>query len=147
MNKFLLSIRILTFAGLLLWVAGLPAGEAGLAFDGGWIRPLPPGMKMTAAFGLLRNAGTEAIEVTSFASPQFADVSLHRTQLVDGVSRMREVPVLELAAGETLALEPGGYHLMLMMPVGPLSTGQTVTVEMTASDGRSFAFDVTVERR
>lgn len=147
MKKFMQSIRILSFAGLLLWVAALPAGEAGLAFDEAWIRPLPPGMKMTAAFGLLRNEGTEAIEVSSFTSPQFADVSLHRTQLVDGVSRMREVPVLEIAAGETIALEPGGYHLMLMMPVGQLAAGQSVTVGMTASDGRSFHFDVTVERR
>jgi copper(I)-binding protein len=147
MKKFLLSIRMLSFAGLLLWAAASPAEEAGLAFDEAWVRPLPPGMKMTAAFGLLRNEGTEAIELTSFASPQFSDVSLHRTQLVDGVSRMREVPVLGIAAGETIALEPGGYHLMLMMPTGQLAAGQTVTVEMTASDGRSFYFELKAERR
>jgi copper(I)-binding protein len=138
---------MLACTGLLLWVALLPAGDAGLAFDQAWVRSLPPGMKMTAAFGLLRNTGTEAIEVTSFASPQFGDVSLHRTQIVDGVSRMREVPALEIAAGDSIALEPGGYHLMLMMPTEPLPAGQAVTVEMTASDGRSFDFDVPVERR
>jgi hypothetical protein len=70
-----------------------------------------------------------------------------RTITQRGVSRMREVPVLEIAAGESITLEPGGYHLMLMMPIGPLATGQTVTVEMTTPEGASFEFEVPVERR
>ena len=133
--------------GLLLCMCTVAAAEQNLAFHAAWVRAMPPGMKMTAAFGRLHNAGMETIELTAFASPQFGDVSLHRTQLVDGVSRMREVPVLEIAAGESITLEPGGYHLMLMMPIGPLATGQTVTVEMTTPEGASFEFEVPVERR
>jgi len=104
-------------------------------------------MKMTAGFGMLSNPGPAAIEITSFASPSFADVSLHRTERVGGVSKMREVPALSIAAGATVALEPGGYHLMLMMPSGEIQPGHTVVLEMATADGRSFSFELPVERR
>ena len=134
--------------GVVLQCAGaLAADGAGLLFESGWVRGLPPGMGMTAGFGRLHNIGEEAIELVSFSSPQFGDVSLHRTEHIDGVSRMRAVPSLVIAAGESVALKPGGYHLMLMMPAGPMPEGQTVTLEMKAADGRVFHFAVRVERR
>jgi len=66
---------------------------------------------------------------------------------VDGVSKMREVPELSIEAGSSVVLEPGGYHLMLMMPIGDIQPGQVVTINMTASDGRSFSFELPVVRR
>jgi len=124
-----------------------PREEAGLAFDNAWIRPLPPGMKMTAGFGLLRNPGNESIQIVSFTSPEFGDVSLHRTEMTDGVSKMLEVSSLSVGAGETATLEPGGYHLMLMMPAVEIQPGHTVTIEFDTADGRRFSFSVPVERR
>jgi copper(I)-binding protein len=137
------------FATILLWLAagGLAAGEHELAFNGAWVRALPPGMGMTAGFGTLVNSGGEPLEITAFSSPQFADVSLHRTETVDGVSRMREGPTLRVEGGAAVELAPGGYHLMLMKPAAPLEAGQTVTVLVTTADGREFRFEVPVERR
>ena len=119
----------------------------GPALNEAWIRALPTGSGMTAGFGTLHNPGPTAIQIVSFSSPSFGEVSLHRTEMIDGVSRMREVPVLSIDAGSRIVLEPGGYHLMLMMPAGEIQPGHTVTVEMTAADGRSFHFAVPVERR
>jgi copper(I)-binding protein len=147
MKKWLRSFLPTLTGALLLGVCTVTTAGQDLAFNAAWIRAMPPGMKMTAGFGRLHNAGSETIELTTFSSPQFGDVSLHRTELVEGVSRMREVPSLVVAPGQSVALEPGGYHLMLMMPGGPLAEGQVVTVEMTGSDGRSFNFAVPVERR
>jgi len=147
MKKIVFLHGLAVCAGLLLWLCTVSAGEAGLSFDEAWIRPLPPGMKMTAGFGLLRNTGAETIELAAFASPEFGDVSLHRTELVDGISRMREVPSLNIAPGETVELAPGGYHLMLMMPTVALSAEQTISVQMQTSDGRVFRFAVPMERR
>jgi len=140
-------IRRTAILGLLLWSMGLAAGGTGLEFDDAWIRPTPPGMKMTAGFGRLHNTTTEAIELVSFSSGEFGDVTLHRTEIVDGVSRMREVPELNIPAGEAVELAPGGYHLMLMMPVEPVSEEQVVTVGMESADGRLFSFLIPVKRR
>jgi copper(I)-binding protein len=131
----------------LLGAGGLAAGEHTLTFDGAWVRALPPGMGMTAGFGTLRNSGAKPVEITAFSSPQFAEISLHRTETVDGVSRMREVPTLRVEAGAAVELAPGGYHLMLMKPSVSLEAGQSVTLHFTTVEGGDFQFKVPVERR
>lgn len=137
---------------VLLVVILLPACGGGeensnLVFEGAWVRSMPPGMKMTAGFGRLRNTGPVALEISAYSSPSFGDVSLHRTELVDGVSKMREVGALLIDPGGEILLEPGGYHLMLMMPTGELEPGQAVRLEMGSTDGQRFFFDLPVERR
>ena len=137
----------LAVAFLWFWAQGLAADDGELVFAGPWVRALPPGMGMTAGFGTIRNPGAGDIVLTAFASPEFADVSLHRTEQVDGMSRMREVASLEVPGGGAVELAPGGYHLMLMKPSQAVQAGQSVTLEMTAEDGRVFRFTVPVERR
>ncbi len=133
---------------MLLAAACGPAGNRNpLSFENAWVRAIPPGMKMTAGYGELRNQGSEAIVVRTFTSDAFGDVSLHRTERENGVSRMREVPKLPLAAGETVVLGPGGLHLMFMVPSREIKEGVVIMVEMTAADGRSFRFEMPVERR
>ncbi len=122
-------------------------GPSGPVFEDAWIREIPPGMKMTAGFGTLSNPGSTEIRIVSFSSPLFGDVSLHRTELVDGMSEMREVALLTIPAAGTVELAPGGYHLMLMSPSGEIAAGQMVRIEMTAADGRAFEFDLPVVRR
>jgi copper(I)-binding protein len=135
--------------GAVIFIAscGPSAEDTGPVFTDAWVRAIPPGMKMTAGFGVLSNPGPAAIEITSITSPSFGDVSLHRTEVIDGVSKMREVPVLSVAAGASLVLEPGAYHLMFMMPSADIQPGQVIVVEMTTADGRSFSFEMPVERR
>ncbi|MGZ2257052.1 copper chaperone PCu(A)C [Roseobacter sp. A03A-229] len=44
----------------------------------------------------------------------FPKVELHTTEEKDGVARMMHVEAIEIPAGETVALEPGGLHVMFM---------------------------------
>lgn len=147
MKNFIRLIAGCMLAVTLLSACGPSEESPELTFESAWIRAMPPGMKMTAGFGTMKNHGSQSIQLNSFTSPFFGDVSLHRTELVDGMSKMREVKLLEIPAGGAVELAPGGYHLMLMMPTGPVETGAEVTVQMTAVDGRSFNFDLAVERR
>ena len=112
-----------------------------------WIRSLPPGMKMTAGFGTLRNVTDEPVELVAFDCDVFEDVSLHLTEKVDGMSSMREIDSYALQPGEALSMEPGGYHLMLMGPLTNMAAGIIVTLDVTAADGRVFRYDVRVEKR
>ena len=139
-------VLVLT-TGFLLAACSQDKPHSEPVFQHAWVRPVPPGMKMTAGFGTLLNPGSEDLVFISFSSPSFGDVSLHKTEQVDGVSKMREVHELPVPAGESVKLEPGGYHLMLMMPATEVVAGQVVTLSMTASGGQSFRFYVPVERR
>ena len=106
---------------------------------------MPPASRMTAGFGRLVNVSDKEFEIQAFSSPEFESVSLHQTVIEDGISRMRSVPDISLAAGAELVLEPGGYHLMLMRPARGLTGVVEINVHM--SDGAQIRFEVPVERR
>lgn len=113
---------------LLLPAAGALACE-GLQVESGWIRPPAPGMTMTAGYARLANRGAQALTIDRVSSSAFAEVEMHRTLVEGGLSRMRPALPLTLAPGATQALAPGGYHLMLFNPAGPLASGDPVLVQ------------------
>jgi len=76
------------------------------------------------------------VVVVAAGSKAFGDVSLHETTLVDGVSRMRAVERLPIAAGATVELKPGGLHLMLMQPEVALKAGAQLPLRLSLEDGR-----------
>ena len=44
---------------------------------------------------------------------------------------MRPVESIELPAGKTVKLEPGGYHIMLLDLVKPLEVGEKIELTLT----------------
>lgn len=104
-------------------------------------RPMP-GMKMSAAYLSLANNSDRAIRISRVASAQYESVQLHETRVEDGVARMRAIPVLEIAAGETVTLERGGKHLMLMRPTG---SSDTVSLQFLDGDDLLLTVDATFE--
>ena len=79
--------------------------------------------------------------VVSASSPVAERVELHETIRDGDVMRMREVEAIELPAGQTVELKPGGLHLMLMGLKAPLKAGETVPVTLKFEK----AGDVTVQ--
>ena len=103
-----------------------------------WIRLVPGGMPMQAGFGRIENRCPTPIAVVAASSPAYGSVELHETRIVDGVSKMRAVPELRIAADGAATLKPGGLHLMLMQPHAPLKAGSKVAVEFELADGRKI---------
>ncbi len=58
---------------------------------------------------------------------------------------MEPVDQIELPADETVSLEPGGLHAMLIDLAGPLTAGQTFTITLTFAEAGER--EVTVEVR
>lgn len=148
-----ISFRIVSAVALLSLAASTSfASDTAVSADGscaprvvdGWLRAPPMPMPMMAGFGRIENACTGEVVVTAARSDVFGSVELHETTVVDGVSRMREVAGLPVAAGGEAVLQPGGLHLMLMQPVSPLAEGDIARVEFTLADGRSIAADFEV---
>lgn len=117
-------------------------------FKNGWIRiPPPGGMGMAAGFGQFHNGCAQPLKVTAVQSSAFADVSFHQTTQTNGVSGMRAVPELALPAGKSVALVPGGLHLMLMEASAPLQEGARVPVTFTFQDGREIKARLEARKR
>ena len=115
-----------------LVLAACGAGsEQPVVIDGVIVTSPAAGMPMAAGFFELENRSGQALRITSVSSPQYESVEMHRTVVTDGVSRMREIPALQVDAGETVVFESGGNHLMLMGPVGDT---ETVTLNFYSDD-------------
>ena len=90
--------------------------------------PAPsPAAKSAAGYLAISNDGAESDRLLAVEG-EFADkIMLHTTEFsADGVARMMHLEAIEIPAGETVVLEPGGMHVMLMGLTAPLAEGGTV---------------------
>lgn len=125
-------------AGLLLTCPVMPvvaaapqaATAATVSVSDPWIRLPPPAANVAAGYAQLHNGGG-ADRLVSASAPAFAEVQIHAMRMDGEVMRMEALADgLPLPNGQTVALQPGGYHLMLLKPKRPLSAGQTVRVTL-----------------
>ena len=87
------------------------------------------GARSAAAYMAISNEGATAIRLIGIESAAAKKITLHNTEHGnDGVARMQPVAGIEIPAGETVVLEPGGLHVMLMGLTGPLKEGDMVPV-------------------
>ena len=104
-----------------------------------WVKAVDKGM--TAAFGTVTNTSDAAITITSASSPASSAMELHEVVDNNGAMVMQPVPGgFPVPAAGTLAMEPGGYHLMLMDVTAPIKAGEDVAITMTCSNGATAQF-------
>jgi copper(I)-binding protein len=101
-----------------------------LTIDGAWARASMAGMKMGAGYLTVTNGGAADDELLAVTTPAADEVQIHRSQMQDGVMRMREVGATSVPAGQRIRFLPGGLHLMFMGLKAPLEAGQTVPVTL-----------------
>ena len=100
-----------------------------------YVRAVPPVSRNSAMFMQLQNSGDKAIALVSAASPAAQVVELHTHTNDNGVMRMRRVPEIEIPAGQTTVLQPGGLHVMLIGLQQKLEVGGEVEVRLEFDDG------------
>lgn len=143
---------LLALSGL-MWLAPSTAGaenatgaapESDLRVESGWVRAMPPGQPVTAAFMVLVNKGDRERRLEGMSSPLAGRVELHRTMQQGDRMRMEAVTDLAIAPGESVTLEPGGLHLMLMELQRPLKVGEQVPLLLTLDRGEQVSFSLPV---
>jgi copper(I)-binding protein len=122
--------------------AALPA-FAQVAVNEAWVRATVAQQKATGAFMTLTSK--QDSKLVSASSPVAGVVEVHEMKMVDDVMRMRQIPALPLPAGQPVALNPGGYHLMLLELKQPLKDGDKVPLTLEVEDGKQVRSSITVE--
>lgn len=130
-----IPVRVALAAGLLLVVAacsGATASPALPSIADAWVRPPMAADRPAAGYLVIANPSDQADALVGAASPVAASVEIHETMAdASGMMAMHPIERLEIGAGATVRLEPGGYHLMLM-GVGDLPpVGETVHLTLT----------------
>jgi hypothetical protein len=88
-------------------------------------------------------AGTAELHETVAALPSDGGMGMESTGA--GMMEMREVDEIPVPAGETVALEPGGYHIMLLDLAEPLELGGEIDVTLVFEEAGEIV--VTAEIR
>jgi copper(I)-binding protein len=142
-------LRITTTAialvGLATTAFALDVQVGDLTIDHPWSRATAATQANGAAYFTVTNAGA-ADRIVAAASPKAERVELHTHDMDgEGVMRMRQVEAIELPAGETTALQPGGLHIMLLGLESPLVEGETYPLTITLEEAGAVELEVQVE--
>jgi copper(I)-binding protein len=119
--------------GMLLLMQ-MSAVWADLVVTSGWARATPPGMPMGAIYATVTNTGTVDLEISKVFAPVARLAEIHESVEIDGLMRMREITPFIVGAGESVNLQPGGKHIMLMGLKHGLKEGQTFLLNIRLSD-------------
>ncbi len=80
-----------------------------------WARATPKGAAVGGGYMTITNTGTTADRLIGGSTDVAGKFEIHEMKMDNGVMKMRPVEGgLEIKPGETVTLDPGGYHIMLM---------------------------------
>lgn len=143
--------------------AATEAAVAEIEIEGEWARTSPMATDRGAVYMMITSAVDDALVSASVPAEVAGTVEIHETVTVTddtgmgttestgmgmgmgGEMTMRPVDKIDLPAGETVALIPGGYHIMLLGLVAPLEAGTTIEVTLTFDSGATMTLDVPVQ--
>ena len=110
-----------------------------------WARATPKGAKTGAAYMAVINNGAAADHLVGAATAVAEKVQFHQDTEDNGVSRMREIPRVDLAPGAKIVFKPGEMHMMLVGMKQPLVQGQSFSLTLRFEKAGNVEITVPVE--
>lgn len=91
-----------------------------------WARATPKGAPVGGGYFTITNTGNTPDRLVGGSVPVSSGFEIHEMAMDNGVMKMRMLPNgLEIKPGETVALKPGGYHLMFTGLKDQLKQGES----------------------
>lgn len=109
------------------------------------IRATLPNQPVAGGFLTITNNGPEPDRLVGGSAEFATDIQIHEMAVENDVMKMRELGEgLEIPAGGTVELKPGGYHLMFMKISEPMKDGETRKAKLVFENagGVDVEFDV-----
>lgn len=105
-------------------------------------RATAPTARTGAVYLSVTNTGTAPDRLVSASTAAAETVELHTTVRDGNVMRMQPLTGIDVPAGQTVTLAPGGLHVMLIGLKGPLNDGSSLALSLNFQ--RAGKVDVTV---
>ena len=102
-----------------------------------WTRATPPGAPTGGGYLIITNNGAEPDRLIAVSSPLAGEGQMHEMAVDDGVMTMTQVEGIEIPAGGSVTLAPGGFHLMFVGLKEPFAEGGQVPVTLTFENAGS----------
>jgi periplasmic copper chaperone A len=129
---------------LVLLASGAIAQSGDVRITNAWARATPGGAQTAAAYVTLVSSAGDRL--TGASTPAAQKAELHTMTMDGGVMKMRQVDSIDVPAGQTVTLKPGGYHIMLVGLTEPLKEGQTFLLTLTFAKAGTQDVVVTVQK-
>lgn len=142
-RKLLVVLALL--AVLALAACDQASVEEGLAVEDAWVRPSPMAQGNGAGYMVITN-NTGQDDALLGAGADFAEtVEIHETVAMEGdMMGMQPVERIDIPAGESVSLEPGGYHVMFIGVAEALREGDTVTLTLNFENAGEISIEAPV---
>lgn len=131
-----MKVRIIpvTVAALSLALASAAAQAQSVEVKDAWARASVQGQKASGAF--MKITARDGAQLVGVTTPVAGVAEVHEMKMEGDVMKMRAVSSLDLPAGKTVELKPGGYHLMLMDLKTPLVKDSSVPLTLVFKDAK-----------
>lgn len=138
------------FAGLFATMAttsfadGIKVGD--LTIEHPAIRATVPGQKVAGGFMMIKNNGKTADRLVSGSASFSQKVEIHEMAVINEIMRMRELDKgLEIPAGGSVHLKPGGYHVMFIKLKERMMEGETRKAELVFEKAGKVTVEFSVQ--
>ncbi|MGE6605553.1 copper chaperone PCu(A)C [Halomonas sp. NPDC076908] len=110
-----------------------------------WARATPPGAAAGGGFLTITNHGSVDDRLVGASAAITDQVEIHTMEMVGDVMRMQHLPGgIEIPAGETVTLAPGGLHLMFMALPSPIEEDQPIPLTLEFQHAESIETELQV---
>ncbi|GAB4445547.1 MAG: hypothetical protein Kow0031_28110 [Anaerolineae bacterium] len=99
-----------------------------------------------AAYLTMLNRGDAPDRLLSVNSDVAGNVELHESVMDGNMMQMRPISGLDIAAGDTVRLEPGGYHIMLIDLTRELAAGDTIDLTLSFENSGEIVVPARVQQ-
>jgi copper(I)-binding protein len=97
-----------------------------------WVRATGQGQKATGVF--MNLTAQKATRLVGVKADLTGSAEVHEMKMEKDVMKMQAVKALDLPAGQTVALKPGSYHVMLMDLKAPVAEDSHVVLTLLFED-------------
>lgn len=101
-----------------------------LTISDAYIRTMPPGQTVTAAFLRVANTSDIDCKILLATSELTNRIEFHEHVHSGGMMKMREKKTVSVDAGQIVDFSPGALHLMIFNVKAPLVEGNTTKFEL-----------------
>lgn len=111
-----------------------------------WTRATPGTAQTGGGFLVVANTGTTADRLIGASSPAADKVEIHEMKMEGSVMRMRALDKgVEIPPGASVALKPGGLHVMFMGLKAPFRKGGSVPLTLVFEKAGKLEVELSVE--
>jgi len=138
---------------LMVVASACGGGGTGVEVEGAWARTSPAAADAGAVYMQMTSSEDDRLVGVSVDPSIAAAAQVHETVMAEpmgdegegmGAMMMQEVGAIDLSAGETVALQPGGLHIMLLGLRSPLEDGRMFDVTLTFKIAGEQTYEVVV---